>query len=82
MNMIFKMLFCHSNVLHCKYPSLKTTELKESGRTQGSPDKDRNRVEGWQEVVRRRLEKQRRVMIKFPLLLAKATVSCKKLPHR
>lgn len=73
--MIFNILFHHSTVFHCKYPSLKATEIKESGQTQGNLDKDKDRVEEWQDVVRKRPEKKRRVVIKFPLLLAKATVS-------
>ena len=75
MNTIFNILFHHSTVFHCKYPSLKATEIKESGQTQGNLDKDKDRVEEWQDVVRKRPEKKRQVVIKFPLLLAKATVS-------
>ena len=50
-------------MFHCKYPSLKATEIKESGQAQGNLDKDKDRVEEWQDVVRKRPEKMRRVVI-------------------
>ena len=53
MSMIFNILFHHSTVFHCKYPSLKATEIKESGQTQGNLAKDKDRAEEWQNVVRR-----------------------------